>query len=42
MIQKVELYQAVCDGCGKTIEDKCGETLYTHLPHPLAQIAVSL
>lgn len=36
------MYQAVCDGCGKTIEDKCGETLYTHLPHPLAQIAVSL
>ena len=24
MIQKVEMYQAVCDGCGRELEDKKG------------------
>lgn len=41
MIQKVEMYQAVCDRCGKTLKGKCGDTLHTYLPHPLAQIAVN-
>ena len=41
MIQKVEMYQAVCDGCGKTLKDKYGNTLHTYSSHLVAQISVS-
>lgn len=40
MIQKVEMYQAACDRCGKTLKNKCEDTLRTYFPHSLYQIAV--
>lgn len=41
MIQKaINMYHAVCDGCGKELKGRNGNTVFTYMPLLLEQTAI--